>query len=297
MTRPARSLLFTAKLAAMAALFWLVWEIAGGTEILDALSSASPVWLLLAAALTVPQTFLSAVRWRLVVRRLGEGLPMHRAAGEYYIAVFLNQVLPGGVAGDVTRAARHGGLSAGAGPGIALAARAVVYERTAGLMAMIALSLPGLALWRAEAAWTGALVLCLLVAIALKVPEQGAVGRFLASFRNTVLHPHVLVPQILLSGTVAASYVTVFWLCTRALAIDLPVEIAVMILPPALLAMAIPITPAGWGLREAASVGLWTAAGLSAADAAAASFLYGLVNLAASMPGAVLLLAGLGRGR
>ena len=293
MTGIPRHLLLLMKLAAMGALLWLVWRIAGGTEILSSMAAVEPLWLVLGLLVTVPQTVLSSIRWRLVVARLGGALAFGRAAAEYYIAVFLNQVLPGGVAGDVTRVARHGGAMRRAqeGRGYGFAAQAVVYERTAGQIAMTALSIPGLALWRMEAAWIAAAVLASLVIVSLLTPPAGAVGRFIAGFKGAVLAPPVLIRQIAYSAAIAGSYVLVYWLCARSLGIELAVGTALMILPPALLAMAIPLTPAGWGLREAASVGLWLAAGLQASDAAAVSILYGLVNLAGSLPGAALLLS------
>ncbi len=289
-----RHLLLPVKLAAMAVLLWLVWRIAGGTEIFHSMAGVEPLWLVLGLAVTAPQTLLSSIRWRLVVSRLGGRLAFGRAAAEYYIAIFLNQVLPGGVAGDVTRIARHGGAMRRAeeGRGYGFAAQAVVYERTAGQIAMTALSIPGLALWRVEAAWIAAGVLLALLTILLLTPPAGAVGRFIAGFKGAVLAPPVLVRQTVLSASIAGSYVLVYWLCARSLGVDLTAETALMILPPALLAMAVPLTPAGWGLREAASVGLWLAAGLPASDAAAVSILYGLVNLAGALPGVVLLTAG-----
>jgi len=293
MTAARRRLFFLLKLAAMAALLWLVWRIAGGTEILSSMTPVAPGWLVAALLVTVPQTLLSSLRWRLVVMRLGGALAAGRAAAEYYIAVFLNQVLPGGVAGDVTRVARHGGAlrRAQEGQGYGFAAQAVIYERTAGQIAMTALSIPGLALWRIEAAWIAAAALVGLLIVGVLTPPVGAVGRFVAGFKAAVLAPAVLAQQVVLSAAIAGSYVLVYWFCARGLGIDLAVGIALMILPPALLAMAVPLTPAGWGLREAASVGLWLAAGLPASDAAAVSILYGLVNLAGALPGAGLLLA------
>jgi hypothetical protein len=54
--------------------------------------------------------------------------------------------------------------------------------------------------------------------------------------------------------------------------------------------MAIPLSIAGWGLRETAAVALWAMAGLPAEGALAASILYGLLNLLGSVPGALALL-------
>lgn len=293
-------LFFFLKVLVCLLLLGFVWQVAGGQEILKALGGADPVWLAAGFVLILPQTILSAIRWRLVAARLGVVIATPAAISEYYIAIFLNQVLPGGVAGDITRVTRHGSAlrkSASAredtaGRGYGVAAKAVVYERMAGQIAMVALSIPGLGLWKVEAAWIAAGMLCALLAIAVLAPVKGWIGRQIGDFRNAVLAGDTILAQALLSGLIAGSYVLVFWCCVRALDISFSAGTALAVLPPALLAMAIPITPAGWGLREAAAVGMWVAAGMEAGDAAAASILYGLVNLAGALPGAIFLAIG-----
>ena len=293
-----RSSLFILKLLLCFLLLGFVWNIAGGQQIFTALGDADPFWLGIGFAVIMPQTILSAIRWRLVAARLGVDLAPATAVAEYYMAIFLNQVLPGGIAGDVTRVTRHGSaLRKGApvhasGQGYKVAAKAVVYERMAGQIAMVALSIPGLALWRAEAAWGAAGLLAVLLAGAALTPAKGWLGRQIGDFRKSVLAWDGLYTQVILSGVIAGSYVFVFWCCVRALGIPFTAGTALTVLPPALLAMAIPITPAGWGLREAAAVGMWIAAGMEAGDAAAASILYGLVNLAGALPGAAFLVSG-----
>ncbi len=302
-----RNSLFVLKLLVCLLLLGFVWNIAGGQEIFATLGNANPYWLGIGFAVIIPQTILSAIRWRLVAARLGVDLAPTAAVAEYYVAIFLNQVLPGGVAGDVTRAARHGSaLRKGAqgqvvgqalGQGYKVAAKAVIHERMAGQIAMVALSIPGLALWRVEAAWGAAGLLVVLLAGAALMPAKGWLGRQVGDFRKSVLAWDGLYTQVILSGIIAGSYVFVFWCCVRALGIPFSAGTALTVLPPALLAMAIPITPAGWGLREAAAVGMWIAAGMDAGDAAAASILYGLVNLAGALPGAAFLVSGSSAGK
>src|SRR5690554_3146780 len=71
------------------------------------LRSIPPSLIALALAVSVLQVVLSAWRWRYTAGRLGVSVPMTLAVREYYLATFLNQVLPGGVVGDVNRAWRH----------------------------------------------------------------------------------------------------------------------------------------------------------------------------------------------
>jgi glycosyltransferase 2 family protein len=59
----------------------------------------------------------------------------------------------------------------------------------------------------------------------------------------------------------------------------------------ALLAMVLP-SVAGWGPREGVTAWVFSAAGLGADRGAAAAVTYGVLVLAASLPGAVVLLVG-----
>jgi hypothetical protein len=64
-------------------------------------------------------------------------------------------------------------------------------------------------------------------------------------------------------------------------------------LPLALLAMVVVVLPsvAGWGPREGATAWVFGAAGLGAGQGVATAVVYGVMVLAASLPGAVVLVA------
>jgi hypothetical protein len=66
------------------------------------------------------------------------------------------------------------------------------------------------------------------------------------------------------------------------------------VLPLALLAMLAMVLPsvAGWGPREGATAWVFAAAGLGADRGAATAVAYGVMALVASLPGALVLVAG-----
>ena len=82
-----------------------------------------------------------------------------------------------------------------------------------------------------------------------------------------------------------------FYCAARAVHEPLSVFHLIALVPGALLAMSIPISVGGWGLREASAVTLWTMAGLSPGAALASSILYGILSLLGALPGAVFLAA------
>ena len=96
----------------LALLALLAWWL-DASALLDGLAGFDPRWALLGVAISLPQVALLAFRWRFTAGRLGLELPFGTAVREYYLALFLNQVLPGGVMG-MSRAC--GGMGAAWGP-------------------------------------------------------------------------------------------------------------------------------------------------------------------------------------
>lgn len=285
--------------AFLAVLFWQV-DI---TVVAGTLSGIS-LWLLVPiGGLVLLQVLVSAWRWRYTANALGLFIPPGLAIREYYLATCLNQILPGGVVGDINRAWRQGLRS-----GEKLAAlHSVMIERFSGqlllgIAAIICavlylpqtLRLPG----AGNSAWVIALVVVLFVAVVLL---QGRVRRYLDTLRKdlrrSLLGWPQLPVQILSSALVLAGYLGVFlvlaagqgnWAGTGSVGLLLALS---MIL---LLAMVVPLTVAGWGVREGAAAILWPLAGLPAEQGVALSVGYGVVNLLWSIPGGLLAFTGPG---
>lgn len=263
-----------------------------------AIASASPGWLIAALLLSVPQVALSAWRWRYTAARLGAPLGRRQAYAEYYLATFLNQVLPGGVAGDAARAWRHARES-DAGHA---AWQAVVIERASGQFVLLLCALAGLAasaplqsaLVRAvdgRAGWIIAALLFAAVAVAVLLRRRAQLsGRIGAVLRRSLLAREVWPVQLVASAGVVLSYITVYICCARMIGVTLPTAELWPLLPWVLFAMAIPLSVAGWGVREGAAALIWVAAGLDPAQGVAISVTYGLVVLLSSLPGAWMLL-------
>jgi hypothetical protein len=64
----------------------------------------------------------------------------------------------------------------------------------------------------------------------------------------------------------------------------------VVLIPPVILASVIPLSFAGWGVREGAMIAMLGTIGIGATEAIALSVAFGLVVLAGSLPGAVVWL-------
>ena len=287
------------------------------------LGDAEPGWVLGALLLVQAQVVLSASRWRLTAERLGQRIAARRAIAEYYLATLLNQVLPGGVAGDAARAVRGavgGGVSrredeartAPAGS-LARSAQGVVIERLAGQISLVAVALGGLLAWpflldspppRAGLLALGG-ALGLLAGAALLIPTLARAGprrwrhaarRVAPALRRCWLDDGAWLVQGTLSLAVTASYVGVFALAGLALGAPLSPAVLASVVPLTLASMLVPLSIGGWGLREAAAAALWPLAGSTAEIGVATSVLYGLLSLAGSLPGLLVLIRTPGAG-
>lgn len=300
--RPAASLGLMA-----AVLLWLEPQTLAAT-----FSAPQPLWLAAALALSFPQVALSAWRWRLTAARLGAPLRFGEALREYYVATFLNQILPGGVMGDAARAWRHARRAqteaAGKMPIGTAAWHAVLIERASGQLALLVVVLATLAvspelqaiaarLFAPSASGSNsvlALAPVLLFVLLGMVLGRGRAHllRLSTTVRDALLAREVFLPQLLASLLIVASYVGVYLCCMRMIGIDTALATTAALVPWVLLAMAIPLSIAGWGVREGAAAVVWQTAGLDPAQGVAISISYGLVILLSSLPGALMLLRG-----
>lgn len=295
------------RLVLSGALLGVLASVLDPVEVAVRLRGLHPGWVAAALALSVVQVVLSAWRWRFTARRLGLRLPLGAAVAEYYLATFLNQLLPGGVVGDVSRAWRHAreasALSevAPPGPGGTVRGRAVhavVVERASGQLVMLAAA--GVSAVVLLVPQAGGPTIAGALGVAASVPW--AVGRMLRrrarsatpggvlhSLDRALLAPGALAVQLPTSVAVVASYVATYLMAARALGVTSPLAELAPLVPPVLVTMLLPVTVAGWGLREAAAAALWTSVGLTASDGVAISVTYGLLVLLGSAPGLAVL--------
>ncbi|NDR55639.1 lysylphosphatidylglycerol synthase transmembrane domain-containing protein [Aliiruegeria sabulilitoris] len=284
-------------------LMTLLWSQLDGAAAGRDLAGARPGWLFAALAALTLQTFLSALRWRFTAARLGQSLPLGRVLREYYLSQFANQVLPGGMLGDAGRAyrARNDG-------GLVISGQAVIFERFAGQVMLFVVMLAGLALAafssggalppdtaRTLAGPASAVAAAGIVLLWLAPRLPGRVGRAFRNVRGALslafLGRRVFALQVVLSLGATVCNLTAFAFCTRATGTVLaPVHVLALV-PLILYAMVVPLSISGWGLREGAAAALFPLAGATAAAGLAASTVFGLVFLASTLPGLVVLMS------
>jgi glycosyltransferase 2 family protein len=292
---------------------WAVVRMLGGTAILaiivsrlgtgpflHGLSAVSGWSLAAAAGITALTTVCSAWRWSLVARGLGVAVPLRTATAAYYRSQFLNIVLPGGVLGDVDRAVRHGRGAGDVGRGL----RAVAWERFAGQVVQLALALSVLLLLPSPVPpWVSLVVAAAVVgALGAGVLIRGLRPRGMSPWARSLraartdLRVGLLArrswPGIALASVVVvAGHLATLFFAAHATGVT---SSTLQFLPLAMLvlvAMAVPTHVGGWGPREGMAAWVFGAAGLGADLGVATATAYGVLALAAILPGAPLVAA------
>ncbi|MCB1149944.1 flippase-like domain-containing protein [bacterium] len=282
-------------------------------------SLAHPDPLSLAAALGVfaVSALGGALQWAWLLRGAGLRTPVGEMLRLSWVGLFFNNFLLGNVGGDAVKVMDLGRREGRTGAVLG----ATALDRLLGLLALTVLALGTLVLARSQnatlpptlplvlalAAWLGALMLLfsgraarLFTGLLRRLPWPGpavVAETFLAEMRGHRGRPATLARVFLLALAVQFLRVATHLLCAWALGVEMEgVRILqLFVLVPLLgILISLPISLNGLGLREMAAAGLFVSVGLTAteADAVAVEFLAYLVQVAVSLAGGVLFLAG-----
>jgi len=290
--------------ALSAGLIWFIFRKIDLTSAWTQAKTLDPTMLGFALALGLIQVWLGAVRWWLVLRALKASFTATQALVVYYIGVFFSIVLPGAIGGDAVRMwqARRSGLS------LSTSVNSVMLERAAtvlGLVLLVAATQP-LLLARVPTIPGSWIFPALSVLGLLGIVVLSQLDRLPASLN----HLRLVRGLMQLAGDTRALFFRPLWggstlavaifghvnlaLQVYVLAIGLNLDISVIdclvLVPPVILIMTLPISIAGWGVRETAMVAAFGYIGTEAHSALVLSVLFGLTCTAAALPGGLVWL-------
>ena len=262
--------------------------------ILEKIEGANLLYVAAGFFLLLLQTVLLAWRWMLINRLIDKtkarlpNLVLHWRL--YMVSLWFNLVLPSSIGGDAVRA----WMIKSAHLTLSTAAKGVIYDRISALLAvilMIAASLP--LIWQLESAsaissglqliavssGVGFLLLLALPIITRWLPQNLLKHRFAAALFSLALEgARVLRAPVIMAKAMLIHIITIlsFFCIIRSVAIPVELIQVAAIMPAVILLSALPISIAGWGVRESSIVvGLGLFA-IDPASALAASILFGL---------------------
>jgi glycosyltransferase 2 family protein len=287
-----RILLSAAKILVSAALLYFALRNTNFSELGARINLESLGWLTLALAVAVLQIVIQALRWREISAGCGAPLKVMQAARYNMIGAFFNQTLPSAIGGDAMRL----WLLARAGAGWRAATYSVFVDRAIGLIALAALilfAMPwsldlignaegrlGLVLLDLAALGAGAAFLLLHLLPFELLTRIWATRHFYACSKvaSRILFGRRSGPLVIaISILVHVMAVVIAWCVTRAIAAPADFLQLLQLIPPVMLITMIPVSIAGWGLREAGMGLAFSYAGIGSSEGVAVSLLFGAV--------------------
>ncbi len=300
-------MLFVAKLGITVGLFAYLLGRIDFAPVLVQLQTMSLFAALAGIALLLMQLGLLALRWHLINEIVEAPMCVGQIVRLTAIGHFFNQVLPSGFAGDGVRAwmAGRDGVHVGA------LVRAIICDRVVGLLVLALMvsatfaAVPSVTLGELpsrSSPWLITLPSLLglvsffllgapIAALFTKHPRTRSIGKltedlhrvlFQAGARSMLVVALALAVQLL---NVAAVFC-----CAAGMRIDLGVAAALVLVPTVMLVSMMPISVAGWGVREGAMIFGLGLVGITAANALAVSVAFGLLQASVGIPGGALWL-------
>jgi uncharacterized membrane protein YbhN (UPF0104 family) len=287
-----RILLTTVKILVSAALLYLALRKVSFYDLVSRFDVASLGWIGLAIATTFLQIFAGALRWRLISTDCGAPLVTTQAFRFNLIGTFFNQTLPSSIGGDAVRL----WLVARGGAGWRAATYSIFVDRAIGLIALaviIVASLPWsyqliddphgrsallLVDFAALAGGAGFLILGRLPGPWLKRWWATHHLHACSVIANRVIFSRDRGPKLAgLSLFVHVLTVVIAWCVVRSIAAPVLFGQVFQLIPPVMLITMLPISIAGWGVREATMGLAFGYAGLVTNEGVNVSLLFGAV--------------------
>jgi len=261
-------------------------------------------WIILALFFQLSSTFVAAYRWFKISKliNLTENLSFYIQS--YFKGTFFNQVLPSSIGGDAVKI--YDLIKKGYNKKDAF--YDVFVDRVIGLVGLLILNLFSTILFFGTFSNDFSLLIIFITLSGIggflflfhleKITFLGKY-KFLDLFHrlarrlnklyasNKILMQHLAI-------SIAVHILSVLAMFSLSLSIDLNIDFEVLLIaiPPVFLLTIVPISLAGWGIREGAMVGILMLVGADQTKVLAMSILYGLLLILSAIPGAFFWVKG-----
>lgn len=268
-------------------------------DVANALQQAQYSLMVLALVVFWVAQVFSALRCVYVARVLGGALDLSTSLRAHFIGLWFNQVLPTSLGGDVIKIAILKNPL-----GLSIAIRSAILDRVSGLMFLLlatAITLPlyanllpshpELIITLGVIAVSGGLTIILSAWAAHHVSELSILNSVLLKLIQIFSDVWMFkkgVPlweQVWTSAIVHFNGIVTYVLLGFALGINVNFITFLLVVPIIFLIALIPVSYAGWGLREAGAVWIFGMVGIANESALAMSIYFGLLLVVAGLPG------------
>jgi uncharacterized membrane protein YbhN (UPF0104 family) len=284
------------KLVISLLLIGLIYDRLDTEALRSAFAQLSVGILLTVLGLQLLSTLTAGWRWQLIQQWLGYPAPTGFYLKGYFKGSLFNQLLPTSIGGDAYRVLENGhriGSHKEAFYG-------VFIDRVAGLLGLLILNatalawLPNLLPERLSQGITiilgigfaGAIFGLLLHKLpAWQFPLWSSLQTLSQRFAQVYRCTRTISLQLGLSVLTHLFTLLILLLLGNALGLSFDLLVYMVVIPPVILLTLLPVSFAGWGIREGAMIGIFTLLGAPAETILVLSVVYGLLLITASLPG------------
>lgn len=283
-------------------------------SILAEIKHSNQWWNLLGIIFFTASTILGAIQWQMLLKARNIEIPLSRAINFYYVGLFFNNFLPGYVAGD---AFRIYDITKSSGNN-SEAVSTVLLDRLVGFLILTALALISCLSWlyfRLESTYLFGFLFTIFIGwlIILFILFNNSLARNLKilfehflpkkmvtklqeiylslnSFKN---HRRLMIQVFLLAIITQSLRVLTHFTSARALGINqIHLFYFFIFIPIVALAVTIPVSIGGFGIREQTAVYLFGLPGIDGLPAQITSmeFVAYLIGVVCSLPGGIIFI-------
>ena len=268
-----------------------------GKDIINTIKLVNIDYIILIIFISLIQYILSAYRWKYISKYTNLNISFINSIKFYYISTFMNNILPGGIMGDIFRIYHHVDNKKEIFR-IGRSFQSVVYERLSGQLMLLSFFILSLGLYfiiHQKYIAFAYLFLPLIVAFYfLKYIFNNKLRKYIRSkhYGNnflTVFTGEVFWRHTVLSFFVVMSYIFIYIISAVSLGVSIDYFSFLVFTPIILFSMTLPVSIGGWGVREFAALLISFLLGLSASLSISVAIMYGILNLICSLPGLYFL--------
>lgn len=292
------------KMAVTIVLLWLPLRHVTLHAVLGEMSTIDVRALVVTLFILCSSTLIAAVRWSVILRALGMPRRVLRTYPMTLIGLFFSQALPAGLGGDAVRV----WLGWRTGLTLRVAVSSILGDRLTGLLTIqliVSAQLTRVHGFFPNSAFFASLCVALAVGYAAivivmvldklpgrwqGVPIVSELAGLSSNIRHVLLSRAGIVVLVASIAIQCCNVAAVFSL-TRGLHLPVTLRSMLLVVPLATVLQTLPISIAGWGVRESFFVLAFGIVGIAAPQALAVSVLLGLLTILSSLPGGALWLA------
>lgn len=286
------------KLIITIAIFYFLFRNIDFVEFSKIIFNSHGGWILVALLMQLTSTYLAAYRWFKISQLLVFKEKLSFYVQSYFKGTFFNQVLPSSIGGDAVRIIdltrkKYEKKEAFYG---------VFVDRVVGLVGLLVLNLLAtliffgtfdndfsmLIIFITIGGITGFALLFQLhrLTFLANIKFLNLAVRLANRLNKLYASRMLLIKHISISVIVHLFSVLTMYGLSLSLGLDLSFQTLLIAVPPVFLLTIVPISLAGWGVREGAMIGIFMLIGADQTKVLAMSILYGLLLILSAVPGA-----------